>query len=112
MRGLVVTDAAKEFAGLKAVHAGAVLLKEGGQPVALLPAFGFTAVGEQAFKMDLLLVPFAHSGYITRLFFERQDRGPRQPTGISTASSSATGGRPRGTTCRPRCDGRRCCWRI
>jgi hypothetical protein len=65
VRGLLVTDAVKEFADLKAMHAGAVLLKEGGQPVALLPAFGFTAVGEQAFKMDLLLVPFAHSGYIT-----------------------------------------------
>jgi hypothetical protein len=75
VRGLVVTDAAKEFAGLKAMHAGAVLLKEGGQPVALMPAFGFTAAGEQTFKMDLLLVPFAHSGYITRLFFERQIQG-------------------------------------
>jgi hypothetical protein len=69
-----VSDAAKEFANLKAMHAGAVLLKEGGQPVALLPGFGFT-VGEQAHKMDLLLVPFAHSGYVTRLFFERQIAG-------------------------------------
>lgn len=75
MRGLLVSDSAKELAGLKAMHAGAVLLKEGGQPVALLPAFGFTAAGGHAFRMDLLLVPFMHSGYVTRLFFERQIAG-------------------------------------
>jgi hypothetical protein len=69
-----LTDAAKEFANLKAMHADAVLLKEGGQPVVLLQGFGFTA-GDQPFKMDLLLVPFAHSGYITRLFFERKIDG-------------------------------------
>lgn len=74
MRGLLVSDAAKEFASLKVMHPGAVLLKEGGQPVALLPAFGFTA-GDQPHKMDLLLVPFAHSGYITRLFFARKIDG-------------------------------------
>jgi hypothetical protein len=70
-----VTDAAKEFANLKAMHGSAVLLKEGGQPVTLLPAFQFTAAGDRPFKMDLLLVPFAHSGYLTRLFFERQIEG-------------------------------------
>lgn len=64
----------KEFANLKVMHADAVLLKEGGQHVALLTGFGFTA-GDQSFKMDLLLVPFAHSGYVTRLFFERQIQG-------------------------------------
>jgi hypothetical protein len=69
-----VSDAAQEFAGLRTMHAAAVLLKEGGQPVPLLPAFGFTA-GDQAQRMDLLLVPFAHSGYITRLFFERKIEG-------------------------------------
>lgn len=71
-----MSDAAKEFANLKAMHAAAVLLKEGGQPVALLPAFGFTTA-DQPCVMDLLLVPFAHSGYVTRLFFERviQSRG-------------------------------------
>ena len=74
MRGLVVSDAAKQFASLQAMHKAAVLLKEGGQPVALLPTFGFTA-GDQAHRMDLLLVPFAHSGYITRLFFERRIEG-------------------------------------
>jgi hypothetical protein len=71
VRGLFVSDPANEFAGLQAMHAGAVLLKEGGQPVVLLPLFAFIA-GGQAHKMDLLLVPFSHSGYVTRLFFERQ----------------------------------------
>jgi hypothetical protein len=65
-----VSDAATEYANLKVMHPAAVLLKEGGQPVALLPAFRFVA-GELSHTMDLLLVPFAHSGYITRLFFER-----------------------------------------
>jgi hypothetical protein len=69
-----VSDATKEFVNLKAMHPAAVLLKEGGQPAALLPAFGFIAAG-QAIRMDLLLVPFAHSGYITRLFFERKIEG-------------------------------------
>lgn len=71
---VVVSNPATEFAGIKAMHRGAVLLKESGQPVALLPAFGFVA-GEQPHKMDLLLVPFAHSGYVTRLFFERRIEG-------------------------------------
>lgn len=74
MRGILVNDAAEEFAGLKGMHSAAVLLKEGGQPVPLLPGFQFTAAG-RAHTMDLLLVPFAHSGYVTRLFFERQIEG-------------------------------------
>lgn len=69
-----MSDPAKEFENLKAMHAGAVLLKEGGQPVVLLSAFGFTAA-DQSQRMDLLLVPFAHSGYVTRLFFERKIEG-------------------------------------
>jgi hypothetical protein len=69
-----VSDGAKQFANLKGMHPTAVLLAEGGQPVALLPAFGFTAAGQPC-VMDLLLVPFAHSGYDTRLFFERVIQG-------------------------------------
>lgn len=69
-----MTDAASNFAGLQAMHREAVLLKEGGQAVALLPSFGFIAA-DSAFRMDLLLVPFAHSGYETRLFFERKIEG-------------------------------------
>jgi hypothetical protein len=74
LRGLVVSEADKQFTSLKVMHPGAVLLKEGGQPVPLLPDFGFIA-GGQTHKMDLLLVPFAHSGYVTRLFFERKVEG-------------------------------------
>ncbi|QDF37446.1 hypothetical protein FJN17_07595 [Bradyrhizobium symbiodeficiens] len=69
-----MTDAAANFAGLQAMHSEAVLLKEGGQPVALLPAFGFMA-GDTPYRMDLLLVPFAHSGYDTRLFFANRIEG-------------------------------------
>ncbi|MDA9545305.1 hypothetical protein ACM43_12790 [Bradyrhizobium sp. CCBAU 45321] len=105
-----MTDAPANFAGLQAMHREAVLLKEGGQPVALLPSFGFMAA-DIAYRMDLLLVPFAHSGYDTRLFFETRSKGAA-PTGTRTAWSSATGGHRRGITCLPRCDGRKCCWRI
>ncbi|MFZ1923570.1 MAG: hypothetical protein WAU57_18260 [Xanthobacteraceae bacterium] len=69
-----MTDAAAEMEQIKPMHADALLLKEGGQPVAYLRAFGFTAAGKPE-RMDLLLVPFAHSGYVTRLFFERQIGG-------------------------------------
>jgi len=69
-----MTDPVKELENLKSMHSGAVLLKEGGQPVALLPAFGFIA-GDRPHQMDLLLVPFAHSGYVTRLFFENKIEG-------------------------------------
>ena len=70
-------DPVEEFAYLKAIHESAVLLKEGGKPVALLPAFSFTAVGRST-TMDILLVPFRHSGYTTRLFFERKIDGRGQ----------------------------------
>ena len=66
-----MSDSAEELAHLKAVHESTTLLREGGRPVALLRAFSFTAAGRGE-TMDLLLVPFAHSGYTTRLFFERQ----------------------------------------
>jgi len=69
-----VSDAATEFANLKDLHAGAVLHQEGGKPVVLLPAFSFVAGGKGE-TMDLLLHPSAHSGYVTRLFFERKIEG-------------------------------------
>lgn len=72
-----MSDASAEFAKLKALHDAAVLLAEGGNPVALLPAFGFKAAGSDI-KMNLLLVPFHHSGYVTRLFFERKIEGRGQ----------------------------------
>lgn len=66
-----MTDAAKEFAGMAAMHLDATLLREGGQAVVLLPKFRFVA-GSISHEMDLLLVPFSHSGYVTRLFFEKK----------------------------------------
>ena len=69
-----MTDPAVQFAYIKMMHEPAFLLNEGGRPVALLPAFGFTAAGRHQ-TMDLLLVPFEHSGYTTRLFFERKIAG-------------------------------------
>lgn len=71
-----MTEVAEGFASLKVMHELAVLLKEGDKPVVLIPAFNFTA-GGRAETMDLLLVPFEHTGYTTRLFFERKidDRG-------------------------------------
>ena len=67
-------DPAEELVRLQVMHPGAVLLTEGGRSVALLPAFSFTAAGRDE-TMDLLLVPFEHSGYTTRLFFERKIDG-------------------------------------
>lgn len=66
-----MSDTSANFARLKAMHEAASLLKEGGSPLALLPTFTFFAAGHTE-TMDLLLVPFQHSGYVTRLFFERE----------------------------------------
>lgn len=63
-----MTGAADQFAALQAVYPSAQLWQDGG-PVVYLPQFQFmTKAGEH--EMDLLLVPFAHSGYHTRLFFK------------------------------------------
>jgi len=64
-------DTAAEFARIKSLHPGAVLHQEGGKPLVLLPQFTFVADGKNE-TMDLLLHPSPHSGYVTRLFFERQ----------------------------------------
>ena len=69
-----MSDAAAEIAELKILHPNAVLLKEGGNPVVYLPKFSFVANGKGE-TMDLLLHPSSHSGYVTRLFFERQIAG-------------------------------------
>jgi hypothetical protein len=72
-----MSDATTEIKKVRAMHATARLLSERGQPVVLLPAFSFRGAGQDQ-VMDLLLVPWAHSGgYPTRLFFERpiRDRG-------------------------------------
>ena len=68
-----MSDTNTEFEKLKSMHTNARLLTQGGQPMVLLPAFSFRAAGRDQL-MDLLLVPWAHSGYSTRLFFERAIR--------------------------------------
>lgn len=64
----------EELAALKAMHGDTVLLREGGQPMPMLRGFRFIAAG-RPHQMDLLLAPFAHSGYVTRLFFAEQIAG-------------------------------------
>lgn len=59
---------------LKALHGDCQLLREGGVPVVLLRQCAFRAVDGADMRMDLLLHPSAHSGYTTRLFFERAIR--------------------------------------
>lgn len=69
-----MSDPQAQLAALRALHGDCVLLKEGGIPVVLLRGFSFRAA-DQDMQMDLLLHPAAHSGYTTRLFFERQISG-------------------------------------
>jgi hypothetical protein len=74
MRRLVVTGEQGGFPALQALHPSSKLLREGGKPVVLLPGFSFTAAGAEQ-RMDLLLHPSQHSGYVTRLFFDRVIEG-------------------------------------
>jgi hypothetical protein len=69
-----MSDPAAEFEKLKAMHGDALLLKEGGVPLALLHQFNFRAAGADQ-KMDLLLYPARQGSYATRLFFERRIAG-------------------------------------
>jgi hypothetical protein len=62
------------FESIKKLHAESRLLREGGVPVVLLQGFAFCAAGADV-KMDLLLHPAAHTGYTTRLFFDKQIQG-------------------------------------
>ena len=62
------------FDAVRALHADCRLLKEGGIPVVLLSGVAFRAGGADV-RMDLLLYPAGHSGYKTRLFFERSLEG-------------------------------------
>ncbi len=63
------------FAALQAMHPAASLHTEGGQLVALLPKVKFVIAGGTSVEMNLLLFPAAHSGYVSRLFFERKLEG-------------------------------------
>lgn len=67
-------DSPQGFDALQTLHESCCLLREGGRPVVLLPAFGFRAAGREE-RMDILLHPSHHSGYATRLFFERNIQG-------------------------------------
>lgn len=69
-----MSDADSEYQQLKKVHPSAVLLKEGGVPVVLLPEFLLSTRGK-SLTMDLLLHPSSHSGYVTRLFFQQKIDG-------------------------------------
>jgi len=71
-----VSDPQNKLSSLRGLHADCVLLKEGGNPVVLLQKCSFRA-GDNDVVMDLLLHPAPHSGYTTRLFFERpiENRG-------------------------------------
>lgn len=67
-------DAEEELAAIQALHPSASLHKESDAPVVLLPDFRFrSSLGRE--KMNLLLYPSPHSGYATRLFFERKLEG-------------------------------------
>ena len=74
-----MSDAAAQFAAIQAMHPSASLHTEGGNPVVFLPNFKFRAGGKTV-EMALLLHPSAHSGYVTRLFFEQklEGAGPSQ----------------------------------
>ena len=69
-----MTDKDEEFKQIKILHKSAKLVYEGGNPVVLLPQFTFQSTG-RSIRMDLLLYPITHSGYPTRLFFEREVEG-------------------------------------
>lgn len=72
-----MTNVEFQLASLKQICLSAKLLTEGGKPVVLLPELQFQAAG-RAQRMTLLLVPFEHANYQTRLFFERQIEGRGQ----------------------------------
>ncbi len=69
-----MTNVDNEYKMIKSFHESALLVQEGGNPVVLLPQFTFRSAGCKV-RMDLLLYPAAHSGYPTRLFFERKIEG-------------------------------------
>jgi len=70
-------DADVEFAGMRSMHSTASLHTENSVAVVVLPDFKFR-VGEGTVQMTLLLYPAGHSGYTTRLFFERSLEGAGQ----------------------------------
>jgi hypothetical protein len=65
---------ANNLASLQEIYPSASFQTEGGKAVALISDVRFSAGGKTE-QMTLLLVPFHHTGYATRLFFERKLEG-------------------------------------
>jgi hypothetical protein len=63
-----------ELKALRTLYPAAALHLEGGKPVVFLPDTKFRAAGKSE-QMSLLLFASEHSGYATRLFFERKLEG-------------------------------------
>ena len=64
---------------LRDICPGAQLFDEAGGKVAYLPGFEWPHLGVEH-KMDLLLIPFPHTGYDNRVFFAEQlPPGPSAP---------------------------------
>ncbi|MCA0312685.1 MAG: hypothetical protein LCH63_02465 [Candidatus Melainabacteria bacterium] len=69
-----MTNISIHFDALKQICPAATILTEGGKALVLLPNMQVVSAG-QILTMTLLLVPFEHTGYKTRLFFERKIDG-------------------------------------
>jgi hypothetical protein len=55
---------------LRKLYPETMELKDGGKTIPLLPNVLFHGDGQDQ-RMDLLLYPYEHSGYTTRLFFKK-----------------------------------------
>lgn len=64
------------FEALKALIPAAELFREGGVAGAYIPQLAI-ATQQGEVHADVLLFPHAHSGYVSRLFFERQLQGEK-----------------------------------
>jgi hypothetical protein len=76
-----VTAPEEQIELLREICPGAQLFDEAGGKVAYMPGFEWPHLTVEQ-KMDLLLIPFPHSGYDNRLFFDHQlppGRNPSQP---------------------------------
>jgi hypothetical protein len=69
-----MNSAELELADLQVINPKTRLIVEGGNTLAYMEDAVFKAGGERR-KMALLLYPSAHSGYVTRLFFQEKLEG-------------------------------------
>ena len=65
-----MSDSSEQFESVKALFSDAQLQVDGDKSVAIIPSVTFPSGGIEH-TMRLLLYPHQHSGYQTRLFFER-----------------------------------------